>query len=75
MRRDGLFSDHGARVFQSDRSQRRLQPISEAPHETGVSGFVDVLKDTDCRDSVRSFERVHVRVKIPYQDKRVSHEL
>ena len=26
----------------SDRSQRRPLPISEAPHETGVSGFVDV---------------------------------
>ena len=35
-------------------------PISEAPHETGVSG-VDVSKDTDRRDSVRNFQRVHLR--------------
>ena len=45
----------------SDRSQRRPLPISEAPHETGVSGFVDVSKDTDRRDSVLNFERVHAR--------------
>ncbi len=37
-------------------------PISEAPPETGLSGFADVSKDTDRRDSVRNFERVHVRV-------------
>ena len=37
-------------------------PISAAPHDTGVSGFVDVSKDTDRRDSVRNVERVHVRV-------------
>ena len=48
-------------------------PISEAPHETGVSGFVDVSKDTDHRDSVRNFERVHVRpVPAPLQPKRTS---
>ena len=34
------------------------RPISEA----GVSGFVDVSKDTDRRDSVRNFELVHLRV-------------
>ena len=30
--------------------------------KTGVSGFAEVLKDTNRRDSVRNFERVHVRV-------------
>ena len=49
------------------------RPISEAPHETGASGFVDVSKDTDRRDSVRNFERVHVRlVPFPLQFKRTS---
>ena len=47
-----------ARVFRSDRSQRRL-PIPEAPHETGVAGFVDVSNDTDRRDSVQNLELVH----------------
>ena len=42
-------------------------------HETGVSCFVDVSKDTDRRDSVRNFERVHVRsVSAPLQLKRAS---
>ena len=48
-------------------------PISEAPHETGLSGFVDVSKDTDRRDSVRNFEPVHLRpVPAPLQLKRAS---
>ena len=51
---------HEARVFRSDRSQRRL-PIAEAPHETGVAGFVDVSNDTDSRDSVQNLEPVPVR--------------
>ena len=33
--------------------------------ETGISGFEDVSKDTDRRDSVRNFERVHARVGSP----------
>ena len=36
-------------------------PISEAPHETGVLGFVDASKDTDRRDSVRGIERARIR--------------
>ena len=54
-------SGHGARVFRSDRSQRRPPALSEAPHETCESDFVDVSKDTDRRDSARNFERVHLR--------------
>ena len=37
------------------------RPISEAPHDTGLSGFVNVSKDIDRRDSVRNFEWIHVR--------------
>ena len=40
-------------------------PISAAPHDTGVSGFVDVSNNTDHRDSVRKVERVHGRVGSP----------
>ena len=56
-----------------DRSQRRPLPISEAPHETSVSGFVDVSKDTDRRDTVWNFERVHGRpIPAPLQFKRAA---
>ena len=34
-------------------------PIAEAPHETGVSCFVEVSKDSSRRESVRNFERAH----------------
>ena len=56
-RRDGWQS--GGR---SARSQRRHLPISEAPHDPGVSCFVNVSTDTARRDSVRHVERAHVRL-------------
>ena len=34
-------------------------PIAEVPHETGVSCFVEVSKDSSRRESVRTFERAH----------------
>ena len=35
--------------------------MSAAPHDTGVSGFVEVSNDTDRRASVRNVERAHVK--------------
>ena len=35
-------------------------PIAEAPHDTGVSGFMDASTDTDRRDSVQSIERARI---------------
>ena len=57
----------------SDHSQRHPLPISEAPHETGVSGFVEVSKDTGRRDTVRNFNvSTSDPSPVPLQFKRTS---
>ena len=41
----------------SDRAHRRRLPIAAVPHDTGVSGVVEVSNNTDRRVSVRNVER------------------
>ena len=45
----------------SDRAHRRRLPMAAVPHDTAVSGVVEVSNNTDRRVSVRNVERAHVK--------------